>query len=51
MTTNARYFSTRENRLIGSLSDWLLDNVDFDEIKAIEDPVDRRMVIMHWIQR
>ena len=51
MTTNARCFSTRENRLIGSLSDWLLDNVDFDEIKAIEDPVDRRMVMMHWIQR
>lgn len=51
MTTTARFFSTRENRLIGSLSDWLLDNVDFDEVKAIEDPADRRMVMMHWIQR
>lgn len=51
MTTNARCFSTRENRLIGSLSDWLLDNVDIEEIKAIEDPVDRWMAMMHWIQR
>ena len=45
-----RVFSTRENRLIGSLSDYLIDNVDFDEIKAMEDPVDRLVLMMHWIQ-
>ena len=50
MVTNMRAFSTRENRLIWSLSRHLTDNGQLDRLIGIEEPEERYEALMQLIQ-